>query len=145
MFTAISQSNDTRDLEDRLSLSIPLYGECRFLAVVRGRGTVSSLPQVDWDASRHLCCAMDAYSELHPAMRLVQNFLAFYERWLCVGPFRSVGGRRWRWLSRLPFWWFRLFLLPFLAAAFAGKGRSGVFRGFFFCSHCAFLSVCLGK
>ena len=31
---------------------------------------------------------MDAYSELHPAMRLLQNLLAIYERWLCVGPFR---------------------------------------------------------
>lgn len=31
---------------------------------------------------------MDAYSELHPVMRLLQNLLAFYERWLCIGPFR---------------------------------------------------------
>ncbi|CAM9442144.1 unnamed protein product [Scytosiphon promiscuus] len=49
--------------------------------------------EVDWDASRHLCCGMDAYSELHPAMRFVQNFLAFYERWLCVGPFRWLRNR----------------------------------------------------
>ncbi|CAN0467089.1 unnamed protein product, partial [Ectocarpus sp. 12 AP-2014] len=49
--------------------------------------------EVDWDANRHLCCPMDAYSELHPAMRLLQNLLAFYERWLCVGPLRWLRKR----------------------------------------------------
>lgn len=45
---------------------------------------------MDWNANRHLCCPMDAYSELHSVMRVLQNALAVYERWLCVGPVRSV-------------------------------------------------------
>eukprot|EP00752_Nemacystus_decipiens_P008292 g7413.t1 len=49
--------------------------------------------EVDWDANRQSCCPMDAYSELHPAMRLLQNLLAVYERWLCVGPFRWLRER----------------------------------------------------
>ena len=44
--------------------------------------------QVDWNARRHSVCPLDAYSEVHPAMRLLQNILAVYERWFCVGPIR---------------------------------------------------------
>lgn len=49
---------------------------------------VTPYDQVDWNHHRQQCCPMDAYSELHPVMRLLQNLLAFYEKWLCFGPFR---------------------------------------------------------
>lgn len=49
---------------------------------------ITPYDQVDWDAHRHSVCPMDAYSEVHPAMRFLQNVLAVYERWFCVGPIR---------------------------------------------------------
>lgn len=64
----------------------PLQLQCGIGYVARQ--FVFVIHKVDWNHHRQQCCPMDAYSELHPVMRLLQNLLAFYEKWLCFGPFR---------------------------------------------------------
>jgi squalene/oxidosqualene cyclase-like protein len=47
---------------------------------------ITPYESIDWDAHRHTCSPMDAYSPVHWFMRFAQNCLAVYERYFVGGP-----------------------------------------------------------
>jgi cycloartenol synthase len=63
----------------------------RFTADVDSDATLQSLRKelycepydsIEWDDFRQTCAGIDEYSPLNPVMKLAQDFLALYERWL---------------------------------------------------------------
>jgi hypothetical protein len=45
--------------------------------------------QIPWDKTRHMVAPMDNYSPIPYIMRVAQNFLACYETWSFIQPFKN--------------------------------------------------------
>jgi squalene/oxidosqualene cyclase-like protein len=52
------------------------------LSSLRKELYVQNYNKIDWDAFRQKCAPIDEYSPLNPIMKVAQDFLSYYEKWL---------------------------------------------------------------
>jgi len=54
------------------------------LSALREELYLQPYDSIDWNASRQICADIDTYSPLQPVMKIAQDFLSVYERWLPI-------------------------------------------------------------